>query len=72
MYDRSVRLHIFEEGDVVLIYAQEHDTLGKGKFGNLWHGPYIIKWILEKGYYELVEFEGTPLAEPGNGLYLKK
>ena len=30
------------------------------------------KRVLEKGAYELVNYEGTALAEPRNGLYLKK
>ena len=35
-------------------------------------GPYIVKHVLEKGAYELVDYEGMALAEPRNGLYLKK
>ena len=38
----------------------------------MWHGPYEVKHVLEKGAYELVDYEGTALAEPRNGLYLKK
>ena len=45
---------------------------GAGKFNPMWHGPYIFKCVLEKGTYELVHYEGTALAEPRNGLYLKK
>jgi hypothetical protein len=72
LYDRSVRPQIFVEGDLVLVYAQEHNTLGKRKFELMWHGPYVIKQVLDKGSYELVYFEGTSLAEPHNELYLKK
>ena len=32
----------------------------------------MVKHVLEKGAYELVDYEGTTLVEPGNGLYLKK
>ena len=32
----------------------------------------MVKHVLEKGAYELVDYEGTTLAEPRNGLYLKK
>ena len=35
-------------------------------------GPYVVKCVLEKGAYELVDYEGKALAEPKNGLYLKK
>ena len=38
----------------------------------MWRGPYVVKCVLEKGAYELVDYEGTTLAEPRNGLYLKK
>jgi len=38
----------------------------------LWLGPYVVKRVLQKGAYELVDFEGIPLVEPINGLYLKK
>ena len=47
-------------------------TLGAGKFNPMWHGPYAIKHVLEKGAYELVDYEGMALEEPRNGLYLKK
>jgi len=43
-----------------------------GKFQSMWLGPYVVKWVLQKGAYELVDFEGIPLAEPRNGLYLKR
>ena len=38
----------------------------------MWHGPYIVKHILKNGAYELIDYEGVPLAQPRNGLYLKK
>ena len=41
-------------------------------FNPMWDGPYIVKRVLEKGAYELVDYEGTALAEPRNGLYIKK
>ena len=44
--------------------------MGEGKFNPIWHGPYMVKRVLEKGAYELVDYEGTALAEPRNGLYL--
>lgn len=43
LYDHSVRSRIFVEEDLVLVYAQEHDILVKGKFKPLWNGPYLIK-----------------------------
>ena len=57
---------------MVLIYDQEADAIGTGKFKPLWHGPYIVKRVLAKGAYELVYYDGIPLAQPRNGLYLKR
>ena len=35
-------------------------------------GPYIVKRVLAKGAYELMDYDGIPLAQPRNGLYLKR
>ena len=71
-YDRSVQPYSFNERDLVLTYDQKHDKLRAGKFESMWHGTYIVSHILEKGAYELVDYEGIPLGEPQNGLYLKR
>ena len=71
-YDRTIRPHSFSEGDLVLTYDQKHDKLGAGKFECMWHGPYIVSRVLEKGTYELMDYDETPLGEPHNGLYLKR
>jgi hypothetical protein len=71
-YDKHVKPSIFSEGDLVLLYEQYRDLLGASKFKPMWHGPYIVKWVLEKGAYELVYYDGIPLSEPKNGIYLKK
>lgn len=70
-YDCNVKPHLFLEGDVVLLYDQEADKLGAGKFEPLWMGHSIVKHVLEKGTYELVDYDGIPLLQPRNGLYLK-
>ena len=62
----------FSEGDLVLVYAQEKDALGAGKFMSMWYGPFIVQILLKKGVYTLVYFEVNVLAETGNGLYLKR
>jgi len=49
---------------LVLIYNQEADKLGAGKFEPVWMGPYIVKRVLAKGAYELVDYDGTPLSQP--------
>jgi hypothetical protein len=71
-YDSSVLPRIFSEGDLVLVYEQDKDPIGAGKFKPMWFRPFIIKEVLKKGAYRLVDFEGNALAEPRNGLYLKK
>jgi hypothetical protein len=71
-YDWSVHPRIFLEGGLVLVYDQDKDPLGAGKFKPMWFGPFIIKEVLKKGAYRLVDFEGNALVEPRNGLYLKK
>jgi hypothetical protein len=37
----------------------------------MWHGLYIMRRVLEKGAWELEDYEGNMLDEPMNGLYLK-
>ena len=71
-YDKSVCPRRFSEGDLVLLWDQLKEPLGVGKFNPMWRGPYVVKCVLEKGAYELVDYEGTDLEEPRNGLYLKK
>jgi hypothetical protein len=71
-YDKNVKSHFFSEGDLVLLYEQDCDLLGAGKFEAMWQGPYIVKRVLEKGAYELVDYDGIPLSEPQNGIYLNK
>jgi hypothetical protein len=71
-YDWSIHPLIFSEGDLVLVYDQDKDPLGACKFKAMWFKPFITKEVLNKGAYRLVEFEGNALAEPRNGLYLKK
>jgi hypothetical protein len=71
-YDKHVKPHVFSEGDFVLLYEQDQDMLGAEKFKPMWRGPYIVRRVLEKGAYELVDYDGIPLSEPRNGLYLKK
>jgi hypothetical protein len=69
-YDKSIHPLTFAEGDLDLVYDQAHDKLGTGKLESLWHGPYIMKHVLHRGTYELVDYNGISLDEPRNGLYL--
>ena len=71
-YDKSIYPRNFSEGDLVLLWDQAKEPFREEKFNPMWHGPYVVKRVLKKGSYELVHSEGTSLAEPRNGLYLKR
>eukprot|EP00253_Pinus_taeda_P011946 PITA_11946 len=71
-FDKNVKPRVFSEGYLVLLYNQESDKLGARKFKSLWMGPYIVKHVLSKEAYELMDYDGIPLAQPRNGLYLKR
>jgi hypothetical protein len=60
-------LTAFAEGDLVLVYDQDHDKLGAGKLEPMWHGPYIIKHVLHRGAYELVDYDGYLSVSPEMG-----
>lgn len=63
-YDKNFKSRVLSEGDLVLLYDQDSDKLGAGKFQPLWMGPYIVKHVLAKGAYELVNYDGIPLSQP--------
>jgi hypothetical protein len=42
-YDKHVKPHVFSKGDLVLLYEQDRDMLGAGKFEAMWRGPYIVR-----------------------------
>ena len=71
-YDSHVHPRTFSEGDMVLVYDQPNDKLGKVKFESMWYGPYFIHHSLGKGAYTLIESDGQLLQNPRNSLYLKK
>lgn len=71
-YDKSVKARVFSEGYLVMLYDQESNILGSRKFEWMWLGPYILKCVLAKDVYELVDSDGVPLVKRRNGFYLKK
>ena len=62
-YDNYVHPRRFSEGDLVLLWDQAKEPLGEGNFNPMCHAPYMVKWVLEKGAYELVDYEGTTLEK---------
>ena len=71
-YEPHVHPHTFSEGDLVLVYDQDNDKLGKGKFGSMWYGQYVIHRFLRKGKYILANSDNHLLKNPCNRLYLKR
>jgi hypothetical protein len=61
-YYKHDKPRVFYEGDLVLLYDQDRDLLGAGKFDPMWRGPYIIKLVLDKGDYDMVDYDGIPLG----------
>jgi hypothetical protein len=60
---------LYVEGELVLLYDQTKEPLGVGKFKPMWHGPYIVRHVLEKGAYELEDYEGNKLKVTLKSLY---
>ena len=56
----------------MLLWDQDKEPLGLGKFKSMWLRLYVMSKVLKKGAYELIDFNGNKLPEPRNGLYLKK
>jgi hypothetical protein len=53
------------------MYDQIKEPLGAGKFNPMWHDPCIVRCVIEKGAYELEDYEENMLDEHINGIYLK-
>jgi len=70
--DKFVCPQQYVEGDLVLLYDQSKEPLGAGKFNPMWHRPYIMQHVLQKGAYDLEDYEGNMLDEPRNEIYLKR
>jgi hypothetical protein len=67
-YDNFVYPHSYVEGELVMLYDQAKEPLGADKFKPMWHDPYIVQHVFEKGDYELEYYEGNMLVEPRYGL----
>ena len=62
-YDQAVNPRVFSEGELVLLWDQDKEPMGAGKFKFMWLRPYVMLKFLKNG---------NKLSEPRNGLYLKK
>ena len=54
-YDKSIKPRIFSEVELVLLWEQDKEPLGVGKFRSMWLGPYSVSKVLKKGAYELTD-----------------
>uniref|UniRef100_A0A2N9GEB1 Integrase catalytic domain-containing protein n=1 Tax=Fagus sylvatica TaxID=28930 RepID=A0A2N9GEB1_FAGSY len=63
----------FAEGQMVLKAAEfvRRNLPSPSKFSPNWDGPYIIREAHGSGYYRLSKSDGTTLADPINGKWLK-
>ena len=72
--EQAVHLRIFAEGQLILRAAKyvSKNILGPSKFTPKWEGPYVVKEAHDSGYYYLARMNGTSLANPINGKWLKQ
>ena len=47
-YDKSVKPRIFSEGELALLWDQDKEPLGAGKFKYMWLGPYVMSNFFEE------------------------
>ena len=73
-YGKTVHTRIFSQGQMVL-KTTDHVRRGlplPSKFTPNWEGPYVIREAHDSGYYRLSKADGTILADPINGKWLKE
>ena len=73
-YELAVHSRIFTQGQLEL-KAAEHvrrNIPGPSQFTPKWEGPYVVKEVHDSEYYYLISMDGTPLADPVNGKWLKQ
>ena len=73
VYSKALRVWVFAEGQMVLKAAEfvRQNLLSPSKFAPNWVGPYIIREAHGSGYYRLSKSDGTILADPIDGKWLK-
>uniref|UniRef100_A0A2N9EZU9 RNA-directed DNA polymerase n=1 Tax=Fagus sylvatica TaxID=28930 RepID=A0A2N9EZU9_FAGSY len=73
VYSKALRVRIFTEGQMVFKAAEfvRRNLPSPSKFSPNWDGPYIIREAHGSGYYRLSKSDGTTLADPINGKWLK-
>ena len=47
-----------------MVYDQDKEPPGAGKFKSMWLGPYVVSKVLNKGGYELIDYDDNKLMKP--------
>ena len=73
MYNRRVKPHTFQYGDLVLRRVFENTANPtNGKFQQNWEGPYMVVRVGAAGSYALNKLDGTPMSIMCNAMHLKR
>ena len=73
VYSKALRVRVFVERQMVLKATKfvRRGLPSPSKFSPNWDGLYIVRKVHESGYYRLSKSDGTILADPINGKWLK-
>uniref|UniRef100_A0A2N9IIT4 RNA-directed DNA polymerase n=1 Tax=Fagus sylvatica TaxID=28930 RepID=A0A2N9IIT4_FAGSY len=77
-YEKTLQTRIFAKGQMVLKTVEmvpvdvRRGLPSPSKFAPNWEGPYLIREAYDSGYYRLSTADGTTLADPINGKWLKR
>ena len=73
VYSKALQVRVFVERQMVLKAAEfvRRSLPSPSKFSPNWDRPNIIREAHENGYYKLSKSDGTTLADPINGKWLK-
>ena len=69
LYNRRVRQHAYQAGDLVLRRVFENTI---DKFQPNWEGPYTIVRVGPAGSYALDKLDGMPVPRMWNATHLKR
>ena len=73
LYIRRVKLHTFQDGDLVLRRVFENTANpADEKFQPYWEGPYMVVRVRAAGSYTLNKLDGTPVPRMRNAMHLKR
>ena len=73
MYNRRVKPHTFQDGDLVLRRVFENTANpAHGKFQPNWERPYMVVRVRAAGSYVLNKLDGTLVSKMWNAMHLKR